>query len=208
MPELALERLSDRALTVSVDGAQTARALAEHLRRDPWLDVVAGLESVAVLFDPAGLSLAQAEELLAQQLASFSPSEAPQAGGDIIIPVRYGGEAGPDLAVVAERAGVAEADIIAMHTSSVYTVSVVGFLPGFAYLEGLNEALATPRRAQPRPRVAAGSVGIGGALSGIYSLPGPGGWNIIGRTELTLFDPQAEEPFTLKAGMRVRFKPL
>lgn len=208
MTELRIKSLSDRALTVEVGDATTARGLADHLRGRAWIDVVAGLESVAVFFDPASMNVTEAQAYLARQIETFIPDTEGKAQGAISIPVRYGGSAGPDLPLVAERAGFSEGEVIERHRSSIYTVSIMGFLPGFAYLEGLDEKLATQRRAQPRPRVAAGSVGIGGEMSGIYSLPGPGGWNIIGRTNLVLFSPQTERLFALKAGMQVRFEPV
>ena len=123
----------------------------------------------------------------------------------IAIPVCYGGEFGPDLDDVA-RAHETTADaIVAEHTSRDYVVAMIGFLPGFPYLEGLGEALHTPRRDTPRTNVPAGSVGIGGASTGIYPFASPGGWHVIGRTPRTLFDPQRTPASLLAAGDRVRF---
>jgi len=121
------------------------------------------------------------------------------------IPVRYGGEWGPDLADVAAYCGLSAEAVIELHAQPVYTVAMLGFAPGFAYLLGLPEALATPRLATPRLRVPPGSVGIAGAQTGVYALATPGGWRIIGWTDLALFDPGRAEPFALRAGDRVRF---
>ena len=119
--------------------------------------------------------------------------------------MRYGGEDGPDLADVAAHCGLSADEVVQRHTQAEYVVYFIGFQPGFAYLGGLDDALHTPRRAEPRVAVPAGSVGIGGAQTGIYPLATPGGWQLIGRTALRLFDPQAEPPTLLAPGDRVRF---
>jgi KipI family sensor histidine kinase inhibitor len=123
----------------------------------------------------------------------------------IEIPVAYDDEYGSDLATVAAHAGMATEDVVAHHTSAIYSVAMLGFAPGFPYLFGLDPALAIPRLTTPRTHVAAGSVGIGGAQTGIYPQSGPGGWRLIGRTPLRLFDAQRDPPSLLQAGDRVRF---
>ncbi|HTU68894.1 MAG TPA: 5-oxoprolinase subunit PxpB [Candidatus Baltobacteraceae bacterium] len=129
------------------------------------------------------------------------------AGRTIEIAVSYGGECGPDLAAVAQACGLREDDVIALHARGEYVVAFVGFLPGFAYLDGLDPRLQLPRRAQPRTRVPAGSVAIAGAQSGIYPVDSPGGWHLIGHTAHVLFDPMREPPALLEPGDRVRFVP-
>ena len=124
-----------------------------------------------------------------------------------LIAIEYGGAAGPDLAVLAEQAGMDTAAYIDCHTKVEYTVAFLGFQPGFPYLGGLPQALHAPRRTTPRVRVPAGSVGVGGCYCGIYPAAGPGGWHIIGRTAVELFDPQREAPALLQPGDRVRFAP-
>ncbi|MCG8706962.1 5-oxoprolinase subunit PxpB [Brenneria sp. 4F2] len=126
---------------------------------------------------------------------------------DLDIPVIYGGEAGPDLALVADHCDMTEKQVVEAHSSASYIVYFLGFQPGFAYLGGLNEKLHVPRRAEPRLRVAAGSVGIGGSQTGIYPLSTPGGWQLIGRTSLGLFDPQSMPPTLLRPGDKIRFLP-
>ena len=106
----------------------------------------------------------------------------------------YGGAFGPDLDVVAQHTGLSAAEVVARHTAPDYLVHMIGFAPGFPYLGGLDARLATPRRPQPRPLVPAGTVGIAGAQTGIYSLPTPGGWQLIGRTPLPLFNPEWRSP--------------
>jgi len=121
------------------------------------------------------------------------------------IPVAYGGQFGPDLAAVATHALLPIEEAIARHTAANYTVAMLGFAPGFPYLLGLDASLAMPRIDTPRTRVAAGSVGIGGAQTGIYPQAGPGGWRLVGRTPLRLFDARRDPPSLLQAGHRVRF---
>jgi KipI family sensor histidine kinase inhibitor len=122
------------------------------------------------------------------------------------IPVCYGGECGPDIDAVAEHAGLSRNNVIARHAAAEYTVAMLGFAPGFPYLLGLDPALQVPRRANPRTRVPAGSVAIGGAQTGIYPRELPGGWHLIGRTPRVLFDPAREPPCLLAPGNHVRFR--
>lgn len=121
------------------------------------------------------------------------------------IPVCYGGEHGPDLPHVAQHTGLSPDEVIRCHTDPVYRVYSMGFAPGFPYLGGLSPRLAAPRRATPRPRVTPGSVGIAGTQTGVYPLPTPGGWQLIGRTPLRLFRPEQDPPVLLRPGDRVRF---
>jgi inhibitor of KinA len=121
------------------------------------------------------------------------------------IPVCYGGDFGPDLDDVARQHGITADDVVRIHTAGDYLVYMVGFMPGFAYLGGLSDAIATPRRTVPRTAVPAGTVGIGGQQTGVYPLVSPGGWNLLGRTPLKMFDPARDHPTLLAAGDRVRF---
>ncbi|HDS8757058.1 5-oxoprolinase subunit PxpB [Escherichia coli] len=125
----------------------------------------------------------------------------------IEIPVVYGGAGGPDLAVVAAHCGLSEKQVVELHSSVEYVVWFLGFQPGFPYLGSLPEQLHTPRRAEPRLLVPAGSVGIGGPQTGVYPLATPGGWQLIGHTSLSLFDPARDEPILLRPGDSVRFVP-
>lgn len=135
-----------------------------------------------------------------------SPPSPPMGEREIVIPVCYGDEFGPDLLEVAAHAGITHHEVVARHTATEYTVAMLGFAPGFPYLLGLDPALHVPRRANPRTRVPAGSVAIGGAQTGIYPRELPGGWHLIGRTPLTLFDPDRKPPCLLAPGDRVRFR--
>jgi len=121
------------------------------------------------------------------------------------IPVVYGGESGPDLAFVAAHTGLSADEVIRRHTAPTYTVYFIGFTPGFPYLGGMDVRLTAPRLETPRARVPAGSVGIAGPQTGVYPLESPGGWRIIGRTHLPLFDLSAQPPSLLSPGDEVRF---
>ncbi|WP_342527050.1 5-oxoprolinase subunit PxpB [Chryseomicrobium sp. FSL W7-1435] len=121
------------------------------------------------------------------------------------IPVLYGGAEGPDLEIVARHAGLSEKEVIALHTSVVYPVQMIGFAPGFPYLAGLPAEIHAPRKDRPRERIEAGSVGIAGSQTGVYSIATPGGWQIIGRTATQLFLPHEDPPSLLQAGDFIRF---
>jgi inhibitor of KinA len=122
------------------------------------------------------------------------------------IPVCYDPEFALDIDDVARRAAIPPSEVIRLHSTAEYRVACIGFVPGFPFLAGLPKELATPRRDVPRKQIPPGSVGIGGAQTGIYPLRSPGGWNLIGRTPLRLFDPQKNPPALLRAGERVRFR--
>ena len=194
----------DDLISVRVSDPRQAQVLAAYLRESgKWIEAVAGIESVVVRFDIATQGRADAEKRLGDTLENVSepPIEMQKR---IEIPVVYGGESGPDLEFVCEKLGLMRDEFIAMHCGE-YTVDMLGFTPGFAYIGGLDNRLAVDRLPEPRQHVPAGSVGIAGGRSGLYSLPGPGGWPLIGRTSRKLFDASSDDPFTLSAGMRVVF---
>ena len=124
------------------------------------------------------------------------------------IPVCYGGEFGPDIATIAEHAGLTEQEVIDIHSSRDYLIYMLGFLPGFCYLGGLDERIFTPRLASPRIKIDAGSVGIGGSQTGIYPLDSPGGWQLMGKTPVKTYDPDREVPILVEAGDYIRFVPI
>ena len=162
--------------------------------------------SVLIDFDPRRWTHTAVEEWVSERLAAAESTAAPE-GRTVEIPVQYGGEFGPDLEDVARHTGLAPDEVVRRHAAERYLVYFVGFSPGFPYLGGMPPELATPRLAAPRKRVPAGSVAIGGSQTGIYSVESPGGWRIIGRTGLRLFDPQAIPPALVGAGDSVRLVP-
>ena len=121
------------------------------------------------------------------------------------IPVCYGGEYGPDIQNIADHAGLSVEEVIDIHTSRDYLIYMLGFLPGFTYLGGLDERIHTPRLANPRIKIAAGSVGIGGSQTGIYPMDSPGGWQLMGLTPVKTYDPEREIPILVEAGDYIRF---
>ena len=180
-------------------------ALLEKSTLPAMIEWVPSYTSVTVFYDPFISSYPQLCKILLQQLNQMKESvqDKPRT---VTIPVCYGGEWGPDLDYVASEHGLTAEDVIAIHTSGDYLVHMIGFAPGFPYLGGLSEQIATPRRATPRLRVEAGTVGIGGKQTGIYPVDTPGGWQCIGRTPLRLFRPEENVPSLLAAGDRVRFE--
>ena len=169
------------------------------------VDVIPGMNNITVtLRDPQSLALDAIERL--QRWWEESEALEPEFRA-IDIPVIYGGEQGPDLPEVARISGLTPRQVVDLHASVDYVVWFLGFQPGFPYLGGLPEPLRMPRRAEPRLKVPAGSVGIGGQQTGIYPLATPGGWQLIGRTSLPLFSPNREEPILLRPGDTVRFVP-
>lgn len=205
-----LHALGDAALLCELPAPATLTqqqqiwALAtEALQWRGVYEVLPGMNNLSLLFDPEQIDAAELE----MQVLSAWPQLAATSirGREIQIPVAYGGEAGPDLADVAAHTGLTPAEVVRRHSAGEYIVYLLGFLPGFAFMGGLPPELATPRRAEPRLAVPARSVGIGGEQTGIYPLVSPGGWQLIGRTPLQLFDPLAQEPTLLRPGDRVRF---
>lgn len=168
------------------------------------VETVPAYRSLLVSYDPLVTEEGAVRATLEQALEGLGAAQSPD-GRLVKVPVRYGGEWGPDLEDVAAHCGLTPTDVIRRHTNPTYRVAMLGFAPGFAYLFGLPPSLATPRLATPRTRVEPGSVGIAGPQTGVYALPTPGGWRIIGRTPLDLFDSLRQEPFALRAGDRVRF---
>lgn len=169
-------------------------------------DVIPADGSLLVILRPGAATSAALRAALAA-LAAPAEKGLPLNGKLHVIPVEYGGVAGPDLPDLAAQAGLDVATYINRHAAAEYSVAFLGFQPGFPYLKGLPSALQAPRRSTPRVRVEAGSVAIGGRYAGIYPTSGPGGWQIIGRTTAVLFDPQRDPPTLLLPGDRLRFVP-
>lgn len=172
------------------------------------LELVPSYAALAVHFDPLRIALDEVAAWVRSGLREGGSGSARRQLRRIEIPLCYGGDYGPDLGAVAAHARLDEDEVIARHCAPDYIVAMIGFLPGFPYLLGLDPALAMPRMDTPRAEVRAGSVGIGGAQTGIYPQRSPGGWRLIGRTPERLFDPQRNPPSLLQPGDRVRFVPV
>jgi KipI family sensor histidine kinase inhibitor len=167
-------------------------------------DVVPSYRSVAVYFDPLRTDYDRLHSLL--EGGANSPTTVEVRGSEPIqIPVRYGGEEGPDLSYIASRAALSEDDVADIHCATTYRVYMLGFLPGFAYMGIVDPRIAAPRLAAPRVRVRAGSVGLAGQQTGIYPIDSPGGWLLVGRSLLEPYDLSRRDPFLFQAGDLVRF---
>jgi KipI family sensor histidine kinase inhibitor len=218
-----IEPLGERALLLDfgnrIDPALNRRvhALARTLAAAalPGVrDIVPAYASLALHYEPRCWSDGAATTAPWQRFAHAvqallgDDATAPQAAlAPATIAVRYGGDDGPDLEVVAAHAGIGADEVVRRHVAAEYHVAMLGFAPGFAYLLGLDRRLDTPRRDEPRIRVPAGSVAIGGAQTGIYPRELPGGWQVIGRTAAILFDVARDPPALLQPGQPVRFVP-
>lgn len=222
MSNLDLAPLGDRALLIRLGDAideathRLVRAVSARLSERPvdgMIEIVPAFASVAVHYEPSrvpngrhrGSPYARFAAAVETALSNLAGETLPPAR-TVEIPVCYGADYGPDLGEVARQHGLTADEVVGLHTGATYRVYMLGFAPGFAYLGGLPDEIATPRRAEPRTSVPAGSVGIGGSQTGIYPLASPGGWQLIGRTSLRLFDAGREPPTLLSMGDVVRFR--
>ena len=222
-PFLFLSPLGDSGVVlqfgeeISLAIHQRILAVAHLLEQQPFrglVDFVPAFTTLTVYYDPWELSqqgtadayseVVRHLEILVEQaaVATVVPERV------VEIPVVYGGAFGPDLKEVAEHAGLSMEEVIRIHSRGSYKVYMIGFAPGFPYLGGMDERIATARKSKPRESILAGSVGIAGKQTGVYSISTPGGWQLIGRTPLRLFDPARQEPSLLQAGDKVRFVPI
>jgi inhibitor of KinA len=205
----------DMGNTISEALNQKALAMQQWLHTHPFeglKDCLVAYSSLTVLYNPVIIKKyyhppATVFSWVADQLQQAFEKAAPlnRAAGELLrIPVCYSAGYGPDLATLAQQQQLSEQEVVDLHTAPVYNVYMIGFLPGFSYMGEVNEKIAVPRKQHPTP-VMAGSVGIAGSQTGIYPLNSPGGWQIVGRTPLKLFDPFGPEPVKLQAGDRVQF---
>jgi inhibitor of KinA len=208
--------IGDRALSVELgDSISEATNRRVHsftreigkLGNPGVLEVVPTYRSLAVYYDPQRISYADLTSRLGEieRLLREGETVAPRL---VEIPTLYGGEYGPDIGAVAQHNGISEEEVISIHSGADYLVYMMGFLPGFPYLGGMSERIATPRLTTPRPSIPAGSVAIAERQTGIYPVESPGGWRIIGRTPIRLFDPDQEPPVEIEPGDYLRFVPV
>lgn len=185
-------------------------ALAHAIRdqnRDGITDLIPAYSSLLISYDSIKISYAQTRSML-EVLLNSPQSLVARPSHLIEIPTHYGNEFGPDLEFIAKHKGISASQVIRLHASTTYRVYMLGFVPGFAYLGSVPQEIAVPRLETPRTRVPAGSVGIAGRQTGVYPVESPGGWRLIGRTEIKLFDPTQDPPSLLQPGDRVRFVPI
>jgi KipI family sensor histidine kinase inhibitor len=216
LPEPTILPYGDSAISLSYkcEGYNAAvntavLALAAHLRTTgTWEDVVSAYDSLVARFNPSKVSLDQATKNLTQAVVdlSKSPAQTPTPR-TIDVPVYYGGKEGPDIDRIARSSGLSIEKVIKTHSAQPYKICMMGFLPGFTFLSETPKALHHPRLTSPRLSVPAGSIGIAGWQTGLYGLDSPGGWQVIGRTPLKIFDTHRHEPFLWQAGDYLRFIP-
>lgn len=191
----------------SEDINDAVHALAAKLRKsEKYREIIPGYDSLVCVFDLAGSSSNSVKRHIEDILTRDISSE-PKTGKTIEIPVNYAGEYGPDIARICDASKLSVDEVIALHSGQTYRVCMMGFIPGFTFLSPAPKALHHPRLETPRAKVPAGSIGIANWQTGIYGLESPGGWQIIGRTPLSIFDAKRKTPFLLDAGDYVRFIP-
>ena len=200
----ALVQLGDEIDLTINQRVHTLANLITSSHIDGVVEVVPAYATLLVHYDPLILSFTQIKDQLHAQISQMDETES-QKPRRIEVPVRYGGEMGPDLDAVASHCGLRVEDVISIHSGKLYIVHMMGFTPGYPYMGKLDHRLITPRLETPRTRVPAGTVAIAGSQTGIYSIESPGGWQLIGWTPLKLFDPGAESPFLFSPGDEVKF---
>lgn len=215
MPTPKILPCGDSAVTVEFGDAidpdlnGLVLALDDSLRRHApagLVETVPTYRSLTVQFDPAAMDYDALLRFIDERSRTLSPRSA--VGRRWRIPVVYGGDFGEDLEWVAERHGLAPSEVIDIHAGAVYRTYMIGFLPGFAYLGGLDPRIATSRRTQPRARIPSGSIMIGGAQAGIAPMEMPSGWHLLGRTPVRTYAPERDSAFLIAAGDEIVFEPV
>lgn len=185
---------------------QTVTQILESAAPKGMVECIPAFTTVTVVYDYLAISYDAFAQDVRRLLASRSDARIVRTSRLFEIPVCYGGELGPDLDFVASHNGLTAAEVITLHTQEDYLVYMIGFAPGFAYLGGMSDRIATPRRSSPRNKIPRGSVAIADRQTGVYPIETPGGWQLIGRTPLAFFRPDQKQPSLLQTGDRVRFE--
>lgn len=194
------------AITPEINARIRAFNIALEQRKLPGvLELLPTYRSVLIQYDPEIIGTEILKARLSDIAQNLDTIAIPSAQV-VELPVLYGGEMGPDLDFVAEHAGLSPEQVIRLHTEPEYLIYMLGFTPGFTYLGGLNEKIHTPRLTQPRVKIPGGSVGIAGSQTGVYPIDSPGGWQLIGRTPVKLYDPNRAEPILPRAGQYIKFR--
>lgn len=194
--------------SISMEMNKIITGFVKELKRTPIVgvsDLIPTYSSLTICYNPAIIGFKEICREIAKRIENIKISD-DYTKRVVVIPVCYDEEFGEDLSYVADHANLSIDEVIQLHTSTDYLIYMLGFLPGFAYLGGLDNRLVTPRLETPRPIIPARSVGIGGEQTGIYPLTSPGGWRLIGRTPVKPYDPTRKEPFLYVAGDFIRFK--
>ena len=216
MPDIRILTAGDSALLIEFGkeiNPETKRkitAIVQLMREqhiEGIVDVIPAFCSLLINYEPRVLSYEELKERMENLLKMETKTETTRKR-IFEIPVCYGGEYGPDIDNIAEHAGLSVNEVIKIHSSKDYLIYMLGFLPGFTYLGGLDERIHTPRLASPRLTIRAGSVGIGGSQTGIYPLDSPGGWQLMGLTPVRTYDPERQTPILVEAGDYIRFIPI
>ena len=216
MPDIRILTAGDSALLIEFGkeiNPETKRkitAIVQLMREqhiEGIVDVIPAFCSLLINYDPRVLSYEELKERMENLLKMETKTETTRKR-IFEIPVCYGGKYGPDIDNIAEHAGLSVNEVIKIHSSKDYLIYMLGFLPGFTYLGGLDERIHTPRLASPRLTIRAGSVGIGGSQTGIYPLDSPGGWQLMGLTPVRTYDPERQTPILVEAGDYIRFIPI
>ncbi|MFD1065967.1 5-oxoprolinase subunit PxpB [Oceanobacillus locisalsi] len=227
LPHASFHPLSERAMIITLgEGIDpNLHAYVQHvmsiLNENPfegYVESVPSYTGITVFYDPIKVRKnTRHKKNIYQVVMQWLQERVNEAGKDytpeskqhiVEIPVCYGGDFGPDLSDVAKKNALKEEEVIHIHANGEYLVYMIGFAPGFPFIGGMSEEIATPRKEKPRELVPAGAVGIAGAQTGVYPFATPGGWQLIGQTHVTLFDVDREQPSLLKAGDIVKFKPI
>jgi len=224
---VSVRPLGDSALVIQLDKSISPIIhnkiinIVDLLESDPFegfIEAVPSYNNVTIFYDPVIVHLNNQKnvqktsfEIVCASMMNYvkrSDSKLPIKNRLVEIPVTYGGQFGPDLEYVAKTNNITPEKVIELHTKKDYLVYMIGFAPGFPYLAGINKKITTPRKKKPRQKIPAGSVGIAGEQTGIYPLETPGGWQVIGRTPVVLFNPKSSPPSLLKSGDEIRFVPI
>ncbi len=211
-----IKHVGDRAITVEFDNeiSEKVNRQVDQLKKSVTENKLQGIlaliptyRALLIQYDPQVITFKSLNDRISALMDKINYTSV-SSSKVYVIPVCYGDEFGPDIETVSKVNQLSQDEVIDIHSNADYRIYMLGFTPGFPYLGGMDKRIETPRLEKPRTKIYAGSVGIAGGQTGIYPIDSPGGWQIIGRTPLALFDKNKEQPFLLEAGAYIRFKPI